>query len=138
MVNRPLSSILVDMTPHEVCTGKNPSLAHLRVFCRDDFVHVPEEKMSKLDNKVVKCIFIDYTYGVKGYKLWDLIMRKIIYSQDVIFREVESTSKHEGVLRENKLEKLEFELKNDVSDLDESIESDEVVKSQTLVVRRFD
>ena len=63
------SSTLVDMTPHEVWSGKKPSLSHLKVFGFDEFMHVPKEKRSKLDKKVVKCIFIGYKEGMKGYKL---------------------------------------------------------------------
>ena len=48
-----------------------------------------------MDNKVEKCVFIGYKYGVKGYKLWNPIRRKIVYSQDVSFREVENTSRNE-------------------------------------------
>lgn len=86
LVNRSSTSALIDKTPHEVWYGNKPSLAHLRVFGCDSFVHVPEEKRSKLDNKAEKCIFIGYKDGVKGYKLWNLVTRKTVYSQDVIFR----------------------------------------------------
>jgi hypothetical protein len=44
-------------------------VAHLQVFGCDAFVHVPEEKRSKLDKKAIKCIFIGYKEGMKGYKL---------------------------------------------------------------------
>jgi hypothetical protein len=71
LVNRSPSSTLDDKTPHEVWTGKKPSLEHLRVFGCDAYVHVPKENRSKLDNKVEKCIFIGYKDGVKGYKLWN-------------------------------------------------------------------
>jgi hypothetical protein len=54
----------------------------------DEFVHVPKERRSKLDKKVVKCIFIRYNDGMKGYKLWDPKSKKIVYSRDVAFREV--------------------------------------------------
>jgi hypothetical protein len=54
-------------------------------------VHVPKDKRSKLENNAIKCIFIGYKDGMKGYKLRDLVMRKTIYSRDVIFREVRST-----------------------------------------------
>jgi hypothetical protein len=54
------SLTLVDMTPHEVWFGKNTSISHLKVFGYDAFLHVPKEKRSKLDKKVVKCIFIGY------------------------------------------------------------------------------
>ena len=43
-VNRSPSSALEDKTPHEVWTGKKPSLSHLRVFGCDAYVHVPKEK----------------------------------------------------------------------------------------------
>jgi len=96
-----------------VWSGKKPSLANLRFFGCDAFVHVPKENRSKLDNKAEKSIFIGYKDGVKGYKLWNLVTRKIVYSRDVIFKEVESTSKNEDGPKEKELEKLEFELKNE-------------------------
>jgi hypothetical protein len=71
LVNKSLSSVLVDKTSHEVWTGKKPSLEHLKVFGCDPYVHVPKENRSKLDNKVEKCIFIGYKDGMKGYKLWN-------------------------------------------------------------------
>jgi hypothetical protein len=42
-----------------------PSVAHLKVFGCDAFVHVQKEKRSKLDKKVVKCIFIGYKERMK-------------------------------------------------------------------------
>ena len=56
--------------------GHKPSLGHLRVFGCEAYAHVPKEKQTKLDNKDVKCIFIRYSYGVKGYKLWDPIAQR--------------------------------------------------------------
>jgi hypothetical protein len=67
------------MNPHEVLFGKNPSLTHLRFFGCDAFVHVPKERRNNLDNKVVKCVFIGYKDRIKGYNLWDLVIRKINY-----------------------------------------------------------
>jgi hypothetical protein len=43
-------------------------------------MHVPKEKMSKLDNKEEKCIFVGYKDGIKCYKLWNPVTRKIVYS----------------------------------------------------------
>jgi hypothetical protein len=36
----------------------------------------------------VKCIFIDYGIGVKGYKLCNLMNGKVLYRRNIIFREV--------------------------------------------------
>jgi transposase InsO family protein len=52
LVNRSPSSTLDDKTPHEVWTGKKPSLTHLRVFGCDAYVHVPKENKSKLEKRL--------------------------------------------------------------------------------------
>jgi hypothetical protein len=65
LVNVSHSSGLVDITPHEVWSGKKPSVSHLKVFGCDAFVHVPKEKRSNMEKKVVKCIFIRYKEGMK-------------------------------------------------------------------------
>jgi hypothetical protein len=49
---------------------------------------VPKEKPSKWDNKAMKCILIGYGVGVKGYKLYDLVVGKVLYGRSVIFKEV--------------------------------------------------
>ena len=77
---------LVDKTPYDSWDGKRLYLAHLIVFVCDAFVHIPKERRQKLDNRLDKCIFIKYKDGVKGYKLWNLAIRTIVYSRDVIFR----------------------------------------------------
>jgi hypothetical protein len=60
------SLALVDMTSNEVWSGKNPSVAHIKVFGCDAFLHVSKEKRIKLDKKEVKRIFIGYKEGMKG------------------------------------------------------------------------
>ena len=82
-----------------------------------------------------KCIFVRYKNGVKGYKIWNPTTRNIVYSRDVIFREVRRTFKNEEV-REKKLEKLEFNWNKENHDLDESTKSRKEVETQTLVMRR--
>jgi hypothetical protein len=71
LVNISPSSMLDDKTPQEIWTGKKNSLAHLKLFGCEAYVHVPKENMSKLDKKAEKCIFIGYKDGLKGYKLWN-------------------------------------------------------------------
>ena len=46
-----------------------------------------------MDSKSEKCIFIGYKDGLKGYKLWNLVTRKVVYSRDVVFREVKKNSR---------------------------------------------
>jgi hypothetical protein len=105
------------------------------VFGCDAYVHVPKENRSKLDNKVEKCIFIGYKYGVKGYNLWNPETKKIVYSRDVVFREVKDVPKQEFLPRKEEPEKLEFELDDAKS---ESIKEDEAKEEEphTPVLRR--
>jgi hypothetical protein len=53
------------MTLKEKFTGKKPDVSHFRVFGCIAYVHVPDEKRSKLDPKAKKCIFIGYSLKQK-------------------------------------------------------------------------
>jgi hypothetical protein len=41
------------------------------MFSSIAYMHVPDEKKSKLDPKVEKCIFIGYSLKLKGYKCFN-------------------------------------------------------------------
>jgi hypothetical protein len=47
----------------------------------------------RLDKKAEKCIFIGYKDGLKGYKLWNPETKKVVYSRDVVFREMKDVVK---------------------------------------------
>jgi len=68
--------------------SKNPSLQHIHVFFCEAYVHVLEEKWSKLDNNVVRYIFIICGVGVKGYKILYHVYGKVFYTGNVNFKEV--------------------------------------------------
>ena len=95
LVNKSLTLALVEKTQYESWPGKNPSLAHLRIFGCYSFVNIPKERRQKLNSKSKKCIFVEYKDGVKGYKLWNPTTRHVVYRKDVIFKEGESSSKTE-------------------------------------------
>jgi len=86
-----------------------------------------------LDSKSEKCIFIGYKDGLKGYKLWKPATRKVVYSRDVVFREVKDVIKHEVQPKEP--EKIEFELKDEESNSTTEEESEDE-EPQTPGVRR--
>jgi hypothetical protein len=50
---------------------------------------------------------------MKGYKLWELVLKKIVYSQYWVFPKVKGTSKFEETQMEKEPEKLLFELRNE-------------------------
>ena len=59
----------------------------MRIFGCPAYVHIPIEERSKLDSKSKKCIFLGFEKGVKGYKLWDPVAQKVVFSGDVVFDE---------------------------------------------------
>jgi hypothetical protein len=137
LVNRSSSSMLDDKTPHEVCSGKKPSLQHIRVFGCDAYVHLPKENRSKLDKMVEKCIFIGYKDGVKGYKICNPETKKTVYSRDVVFREVKYVSKQEFLPTQDEPEKIELELDDAKSESSEEEEATEEEEPHTPVLRRL-
>ena len=102
-------------------------------------MHVPKEKRSKLDNKAEKCIFVGYKDG-KGYKLWNPVTRKIVYTRDVVFKEVKNSSINEDEPKEKGPKKTKFEIMNEGFDSveEELSELDEEVELQTPTLRMSD
>ncbi|KAG6409269.1 hypothetical protein SASPL_132304 [Salvia splendens] len=69
----------------EVWSGK-PATDYdsLRIFGSIAYYHVTE---SKLDPRAKKALFMGFSAGVKGYRLWCLESKKMIVSRDVTFDE---------------------------------------------------
>ena len=99
-------------------------------------MHIPKEIRQKIDSKSEKCIFIGYKDRVKGYKVRNPATRTIVYSRDVIFREVGSTYETKEAKREKEQENLESDLSKESHDSKGSTESEEKVELQTSVMRR--
>jgi hypothetical protein len=60
------------MTLKEKFTSKKLDVSHLKMFSCVAYVHVLNEKKSKLDPKVEKCIFIRYSLEEKVYRCFNL------------------------------------------------------------------
>lgn len=58
-------------TPHEKFYNVVPQVDHLRIFGSQAFVHIPEERRKKLDDRAIRCKFIGYLEGMKGWRFWD-------------------------------------------------------------------
>ena len=87
LVNRSASIPLEFYIPQKVWTGKEISYNYLKVFKCKAFIHVPNELITKLDDKAIPCIFIGYGDEEFGYKILNLEMRKVIRSRDFVFHE---------------------------------------------------
>ncbi len=88
IMNRTPTMVVHGMTPEEKFTGKKPDVSHLRVFGCITYVHVPDEKRSKLDRKAKKCIFIGYSSKQKGCGCFNPSTRKLQMSKNVVFDEM--------------------------------------------------
>ncbi|KAA3487962.1 pleiotropic drug resistance protein 3-like [Gossypium australe] len=72
-------------TPFEAWYGFKPSVSHLKVFGCTCFVHVLEEKRSKLESRSQPGRFVGYSNVKKGYKIYNSFTKKVIISRDVKF-----------------------------------------------------
>ena len=71
----------------EVWIGKEVDYSLMRIFGCLAYVHIPSKERSKLGSKSKKCIFLGFKKGVKGYKLWDPVVEKVVISKDVVLEE---------------------------------------------------
>ena len=87
VINRSPSAPLEGDSPQKVWTGKDVSYRHLKVFGCLAYVHVAKEKRAKLHPKSRPCIFLGYGDDELGYRVWDLVNKKVFRSRDIIFME---------------------------------------------------
>lgn len=83
IINRsPTKSLQV--TPYEMWSEKEPDLNSLKIFGSTAYIKILGP-LKKLDNRSRKLIFVGYS--PKGFRLWDIDKRKIIFSRDAKFEE---------------------------------------------------
>ncbi|MCO5578866.1 hypothetical protein L7F22_032713 [Adiantum nelumboides] len=87
VLNRCPTRALKIITPYESWYDKKPSVSYLRVFGCLAYAHIPQQLRGKLDDKAVKLIFVGYSSGSKGYRLYNPATNKIFESRDVTFAE---------------------------------------------------
>ncbi|KAL2251492.1 UNVERIFIED_CONTAM: Retrovirus-related Pol polyprotein from transposon TNT 1-94 [Sesamum indicum] len=88
LINLSPSVPLLGKTPDFMWYEKLPDMSSLRVFGCAAFVL---QESDKLDPKSVKCVFIGYPEGIKGYRLWVRSKPgfKVLISRNVTFNENE-------------------------------------------------
>jgi hypothetical protein len=68
--NRSPHKILGNKTPEEVFTRKKPKFSHLRIFGCPVYIHVPQEKRTKLEPSRKKGTFVGYSETLKAYRIY--------------------------------------------------------------------
>ncbi|KAG8473481.1 hypothetical protein CXB51_035654 [Gossypium anomalum] len=84
LINRSPSVAIEKKTPQEVWSGNPANYSDLKIFGCPAYAHVDN---GKLEPRSIKCVFLGYKAGVKGYKLWCPENRKVVISRDVVFYE---------------------------------------------------
>nr|GEY60693.1 retrotransposon protein, putative, Ty1-copia subclass [Tanacetum cinerariifolium] len=112
LINRSPYITLEKRTPMDLWSGHPTNYEMLRIFSCIAYSHVNQ---GKLKPRSIKCIFLGYPDGVKGYRLWRLddVKPKIIISRDVVFNEslmYKDTLKGAGAADYRKEVKFEVEL----------------------------
>ena len=87
IINRLPTSILENKTPFENLYGQLPSFDHLKVFGCLCFASTLAHTINKFEPRSTPCVFLGYPFGIKGYKLLNLLTKKIFLFRDVIFHE---------------------------------------------------
>ncbi|KAI3702400.1 hypothetical protein L6452_28138 [Arctium lappa] len=86
IVNRLPCSAIWGKIPEEIWRGKGCiCLKYIRIFGCPVYIHVTGQ--DKLDPKATKGFLLGYTDGIKGYRIWNPVTRKVIHSRHVTFDE---------------------------------------------------
>ncbi|KAL0447877.1 UNVERIFIED_CONTAM: Retrovirus-related Pol polyprotein from transposon RE2 [Sesamum latifolium] len=87
IINRTPSHILNWSTPYKLLFNKSPTYGHMRVFGCLCYATNTNPHKTKLSPRASRCVFLGYTPGQKGYKVYDLLSHSYFVSRDVIFYE---------------------------------------------------
>ncbi|KAG9450482.1 hypothetical protein H6P81_010447 [Aristolochia fimbriata] len=114
IINRSPSTAIELKTLEEVWTGMPVDYSNLRIFGCAAYVHVQDNHRSKLDPKSKYFIFLGYQKGVKGYRLWDPLLKKFEISRDIVFDEASLLKGVQNEVQEEKKNKaiVQVELVN--------------------------
>ncbi|KAL0301483.1 UNVERIFIED_CONTAM: hypothetical protein Sradi_6425100 [Sesamum radiatum] len=93
LINRSPQASLGGKVAEEVRTGNPVDFDHLQIFGCSAYVHVLSDESKLAQSK--QCIFLGYKKGVKGYKFWDPVARKMVISLDAVFDEQSMLHQHQ-------------------------------------------
>ena len=99
VINRSPSTPFDGYVLQRMWTGKDVSYRHLKVFDCLAYVHVAKDKRGKLDSKSLPCIFLEYGDDEFGYRLWNLVEKKVIWSCDIVFIEEKTIADWESEMK---------------------------------------
>lgn len=112
----------VEKTPHELWTGKKPTLKFLKVWGCE--AYIKRMISNKLEPKADKCFFIGYPKEtINGYSFWHKLTNTIIVKKGAVFLEREFLERTKSSESRMILEETQEDLQYDMND-DENIHDD--------------
>ncbi|KAL0373817.1 UNVERIFIED_CONTAM: hypothetical protein Sradi_3297400 [Sesamum radiatum] len=81
------TKVVKGKTPIEAWSEVKPTTKHLKTFRSVCYVHIPNAKRSKLEQKAEMGIFLGYASMTKGYRIYNLQTNKVMISKDVALDE---------------------------------------------------
>nr|GFB04431.1 Gag-Pol polyprotein [Tanacetum cinerariifolium] len=82
VINRSPSTAVELKIPMEMWTGNSINYSDLHIFGSPMYVMYNTQETTKLDPKSKKCLFLGYADGVKGYRLWDPTVHKLVMEKE--------------------------------------------------------
>ena len=90
--NRAPTRALQQITPEEAWSGRKPDISHLQEFGSDVWILSEGDKISKLQPKSKKYIFVGFMDGPKAVRYYDAEKRHIRVSRNYIFADPAKTA----------------------------------------------
>ena len=87
LINRTPTEILNGKTPFEMLYGVSPDFSSLRVFGSLCFARKVMRDKDKFGERSIRCIFMGYPYGQKGWRVYDIEKKKLFVSRYIVFQE---------------------------------------------------
>jgi len=87
LINRLPTPFLSNQSPYELVYSTKPDFSNLKVFGCLAYTSSANIGKTKLDFRSLKCVFLGYKSGTKGYVLYDLHSKSIFVTRNVIFHE---------------------------------------------------
>ena len=85
LINHLPSSVLNWTAPFEILYKQSPDYSMLKVFGCLCYAHTRTK--DKFMPRAARCVFLGYSFGQKGYKVYDLTTHKCFVTRDVLFKE---------------------------------------------------
>jgi len=79
LINMLPTPFLNNRSPYELVYSIKPDFSNLKVFCCLAYASSATTKRTKLDSWSLKCFFLGYKSGTKGYVLYDLHSKSICH-----------------------------------------------------------